>query len=426
VLENSHPLNKVLDNGLILKSISTEEEIERLADFNIYIHEEDVLAGMTRALIRHHPSTHSNEWLFVEDPKNGKIVSALCLIPWTLRYDSVTLKSAEMGIVGTLPEYRHQGLVRSLNEHFEELLDSDKYHLSHIQGIPYYYRQFGYEYALPLIGGWDLEFHDSPSNLPPMTEEFTFQKARVDDIHVLEQLHNNTMNKLDISAVRDVDIWNYLLTQADNLSELQETWLVQDKNNDTIGYVRIAQQGFAQGLIVDEASYLSYDAAIAVLYWLKKMGQEKHKPNIRLSMSDTSSLMTIAKAWGAKYRKRYAWQVKVPNPARLLQQIVPVLEQRIKNSPFENLTRSLIINLYREGYELVFENGQIITVNTLGFCEDAYEVRIPPNQFTQLVLGYRSCEELRDIYPDVSITGQAQPLIDVLFPKMESFLYILY
>jgi hypothetical protein len=39
------------------------------------------------------------------------------------------------------------------------------------------------------------------------------------------------------------------------------------------------------------------------------------------------------------------------------------------------------------------------------------------------VLGYRSREELRQCYPDVGIWGQSQYLVDVLFPKMEAYIY---
>lgn len=425
MLKQTQPLHRTLDNGLILKSISTVDEVEGLAEFNTLVHGDGLVGRMTRTMIQHHPSTHPNEWIFVEDPANGKIVSSLCLIPWTLKYGSVTLKSGEMGIVGTLPEYRHQGLIRSLDARFQELLDLGGYHLSQIEGIPYYYRQFGYEYALPLEGGWHLEFHNMPAQAPDSFADFSFRKATVDDIPLLDSFYGVAMSKLDISAVRTPDIWQYLVTQDDNLAGEQETWLVE-KGNQVVGYFRIAKQGFGQGMIVDETSYLPYDAILPVMVKLKQMAQERQKPYLRLSMPDSSPLIAMAKGWGAKYTGRYAWQMKIPDPARLLRQIAPVLEQRVQNSTYAGLNRSLILNLYRRGYELVFENGTITAVNEPGFCEDAYEVRIPPDCFTQLVLGHRNREELQAIYPDVGVSGNVQHLIDVLFPKMSAFLQIIF
>lgn len=414
-----------LDNGLLLKSIGSEEEIEKLAKFNAIIHEEEQVARMTRTLIQHHPSTHPKEWLFVEDPTTGEIVSSLCLLPWTLHYDTVEIRSGEMGIVGTLPEYRRRGLIRSLNQRFQELLIEDNYVLSHIQGIPYYYRQFGYEYTLPLEGGWELSLHSIPANAPDYIADFSFRQATVDDIPLLEQFYATATRDLDISAVRNPEIWRYLLTQEDNLQGLQETWLVLDKTHTPVGYFRIAKEGFRQGLIVDEASQLPHQATIAVLHHLKQVAIEREKPNIRLSMSESSPLIRIAKGWNAQSPWQYAWQIKTPSAKNLLQSIAPVLEKRIQNSPFANLTQSVIFDLYRHIIEIKFDNGQIIAVNELDTCDFA-SIRIPPTQFVQLVLGYKSREELQAMYFDIGVYGEAQYLVDVLFPKMTAFLNWIY
>jgi predicted N-acetyltransferase YhbS len=426
VLHNTKPFREVLENGLILKSVNAEEDIEHLAAFNVAVHNEEQLDRMTRTLIVHHPSTHPQEWLFVEDPANGKIVSSLCLIPWSLRYENVQLKAAEMGIVGTLPEYRHRGLIRMLNSRYKQLLDVGEYDLSHIQGIPYYYRQFGYEYALPLEGGWELGLHTIPNEVPLYALEYAFQKATIDDIPMLDRFYNAAMSKLQLSTLRDDAIWHYLIQQEANLQGLQETWLVQNKNHESLGYVRIAKEGFGLGLIVDEASDLSHPATIAVLHWLKRMAIEREKPYIRLSMTETCPLISVARAWGVQIERLYAWQIKFPDPARLLWHISPVLEQRVENSPFAGITQSVILNLYRQAYELKFEKGHITAVNAIGFCDEANMIRIPPMQFIPLVLGYKSREELQAVYPDFSIRGQSQYLVDVLFPKMKSFLHLIY
>ena len=423
---NIKPYTQTRANGLILKSISTEEEVERLAAFNVAIHGDDILDNMTRTLILHHPETHPQEWLFVEDPTNGKVVSALSLIPWTLHYGNVQLKAGEMAIVGTDEAYRRQGLIRALNERFKQLLDEGEYDLSHIQGIPYYYRQFGYEYALPLEGGWELALYKIPDELPDSVSGFSFQQAETADIPTLVQLYDSAMRNLDISAVRSEQIWQYLLDQEYNLQGLQETWLIKDAHKEAVGYVRVAKQGFGPGLIVDEASQLPHSVAVAVLRWLKNIAIERAKPYIRLSMTETCPLIPAAQAWGAHLEWSYAWQIKLPNPARFLRHIAPVLEERVAESSYAGHNQPFIINLYRQAYELQFGEGRIIAVNELGFYEGTNDIRIPPAQFVPLVLGYKTREELQAFYPDVSTSGQSQYLVDVLFPKMKSFLHLIY
>src|SRR5690606_28118854 len=128
-------------------SVTSEADGERLAAFNAQIHGDSV-ENMTRNLILRHPASRPKHWLFIDD-EAGRVTSSLCLIPWTWRYGSVTLRSGELGIVGTLPDYRHgkRSLIAVLMERFNELLDECEYDLSHIQGIPYYYRRYGYDYA---------------------------------------------------------------------------------------------------------------------------------------------------------------------------------------------------------------------------------------------------------------------------------------
>ena len=95
-----------------MKSLAGEEDVERLAAFNGAIHG-DELPPMIRTLLLHHPQTRPEHWLFVEDEAEGQVVSSICLIPWTWRYEDVELKAGQMEFVGTLEPYRHRGLIRA-------------------------------------------------------------------------------------------------------------------------------------------------------------------------------------------------------------------------------------------------------------------------------------------------------------------------
>jgi hypothetical protein len=407
-----------------MKYPGTPEDVERLAAFNALIHGEPAVADMTRGLIQRHPNTRPEEWPFIEDESTGQIVSSLCLIPWTWHYEEVTLKAGEMGIVGTLEPYRRRGLIRALDGYFKTLLRDGEYHLSHIQGIPYYYRQFGYEYALPLEGGWQIRGDQMPDDLPTEAQGYHFRAATVDDIPVLMPLYERAADKLDISAARSVEEWRYLLERPSQTGFNCEMVLVLDASDVAVGYVRIDRLGFGKGLIVGETSHLPHPAALAALHYLRSAMLERDKPYIKLLASDISPLVKAARAWGAHSEGRYAWQIHLPDVARLLRQIAPVLERRIAASPFAGLTETVTINLYHEAVELRFVQGKIISVANVGFRQwEENPINIPPLLFAPLVLGYRSREELRQCYPDVGIWGQSQYLVDVLFPKMEAYIY---
>jgi len=74
---------------------------------------------------------------------------------------------------------------------------------------------------------------------------------------------------------------------------------------------------------------------------------------------------------------------------------------------------------------LRFAVGRLTEVASLGFT-GGEAIRFSPLQFIPLVLGYRMVEELQDAYPDVSVAPTWRLLVDTLFPKVASFLYIIY
>lgn len=424
MLTSTTPYSRLLDGGLVMKSVADLHDTERLIAFNGQSFRQGV-AEMTRSLILHHPATRPEHWLYVEDELSGQIVSSLCIIPWSWRYEDVTLKSGEMGIVSTLESYRNRGIIRALVERFKALLREEEFDLSHIQGIPYFYRQFGYEYAMSLEAGWHIELRNVPDAPDEAVAPFGFRRATGDDVPVLMRLYDEGTCNLNISTVRNADIWRYMLEHTAGTDIEGETWLMLDANSQPAAYWRIALHGFGEGLIVSETSCLSIFAAESLLRWLKVTAAERNKPYVRFNLPVTNDLLKVARGWGAHDSGTYAWQIHVPDVARLLRKLSPVLERRIAASPFAGMSQKVLLNLYREVFEMQFERGELRAVNSIGFSDEG-EIRLPPNLLAPLVLGYRSREELRQMYPDVGIWGQAQYLVDVLFPKLESFIYTNY
>ena len=412
---------KELGDGLVLRTAASERDVERAAEFNGTIHGPEV-AAMTRGLFLYHPSTHREDLIFVEDEQSDQVVSSLCLIPWTWRYEDVTIPSGEMGIVGTLEDYRRRGLIRAQVALFKRRLTERGCLTSHIQGIPYYYRQFGYEYALPLEGGLRIEFRHVPA---PPDPPYAFRQATPDDIPTLMQLYDEAAGDLAIRTVRGEPIWRYLLTRAVDTETAIEFWLVLNGDGQVVGYVGIPEHHFGEELVACEVSRLGFDTALAVLNHLKTLGQERKKPGIRLNLPANSTLVRVARSFEDREPGTYAWQIHVPDVAALLRALAPVLERRIAASPFAGLTREVRISRYRETIALRFRAGRLAEVAKLGFTEGE-DIRFPLLTFTPLVLGYRTEEELHRAYPDVGVAPPSRLLVNTLFPKIDSFIYTIY
>jgi hypothetical protein len=420
-----------LGDGLVLKSVADEHDMNRVADLNSVIHDPGV-GDMARELILNHPDTRPEHWLYVEDSATSQVVSSICLIPWKLRYKDVTLSAGEVGLVGTLEPYRRRGLVRELFARHSELLQAGSYDLSHIQGIPYFYRQFGYQYAMPLEGGWRVELHAVPKLDEGAQETLTFRQAettgpaRVRDLQTLVQLYDEAAQELSISVQRDAGIWRYLLGPSRQTEMTAETWLIEGPDGTAAGYIRVSQHGFGDALILSEVSKLDAAAARAVLRKLKALAQEREKPSIRLNVPATSTLVQVAKHLGAHDLGTYAWQIHLPNVEQLLRKLGPILERRLAASPYAGFTHNLSFGMYRTAYELCFQAGKLAEVKSLGF-HDGGDIRVPPFLAAPLLLGHRTLEELRHIHPDASAAnGKWAHLAEILFPRVDSFLYTIY
>lgn len=415
------PYRRPLGDGLVLRTAASETDVERVAQFDGAIHGESI-TPVTRALFLHHPNTSGRDLIFVEDEGTGQVVSSLCVIPWTWRYEDVTIPTGEMGIVGTLDAYRRRGLIRQQVAFFKQRLTERGCLLSHIQGIPYYYRQFGYEYALPLEGGLRLELRHVPK---PPAAAFTFRPATSGDLATLVQLYNDAARDLAIAAQRDEATWRYLLEHTPGGETECDDIIVEDGSGAVAGYVRVPHSHFGEELTVNEASRLSADAALATLVHLKTLAEQRGKPGLRLCIPANSSLLQVARPFTDREYGAYAWQIHVPDMAALLRALTPVLERRIAASPLAGLTQDVEICLFRETVALRFIAGKLSEVANLGF-KGRGAISIPPLQFIPLVLGYRSLDEQRRAYPDVGVHPSSRLLVETLFPKVSSFIYTIY
>jgi len=117
------------------------------------------------------------------------------------------------------------------------------------------------------------------------------------------------------------------------------------------------------------------------------------------------------------------WYIRVPDLVRFVQQVAPALERRLASSAQAGYTGDLAIDFYRGGLRLAFDEGRLAVVERWQRpLWGESKIGFPPLVFLQLLFGYRSLHELRNLYPDVWAEGEAAPVLDALFPKRQSSL----
>ena len=60
-------------------------------------------------LLLHFPKMEDRYWFIAEEKNSGEVAAACALLPWQWKMDSITLKVAEMGIVGTGESQKNNG-----------------------------------------------------------------------------------------------------------------------------------------------------------------------------------------------------------------------------------------------------------------------------------------------------------------------------
>jgi hypothetical protein len=108
-----------------------------------------------------------------------------------------------------------------------------------------------------------------------------------------------------------------------------------------------------------------------------------------------------------------------------LQLITPVLNERLAGSVFASYTGEITCDLYPNGLRFKIERGRLVGIDP--WRPPPYDPEAsfgcPPLVFLQLLLGYRTIQELSAIYPDVSVAEKYKLLVATLFPKQQSRVY---
>lgn len=410
-----------LTDHLRLRTVRDERDIDRFAAFHTMVN--DATQGQTCAnLLRHHPAITPANFLLVEDELTGEIVSTVCLIPWSCRYEEITCQVAMLEMVVTHPAYRQRGLVRTLIGHFHQMVKQRHFDFSIIEGIPYYYRQFGYGYAGDHWRYDALPVGRIPA-LTPAEARYHWRPATVADIPTLVQLYDRNLADVQVATLRDAAYWDYLLAQAQYPVELIE----DPQTGQAVGYICTLTSADHQYSRVVESSIASAEVAWAVLANLKAVTTCE----IHLGWPESNMLVRLARTLGSTTAPPDQWLLRVPDMACFLMRIGPVLERRLAAAAYAGLTLDLTINLYRQAFRLGFVAGKLQYVAELGFVDasmgaDGGDLCIPADAFVRLLFGYRTLTELGDAWPDIGIKPARRHLFDVLFPKMNFYFWMPY
>jgi hypothetical protein len=396
------------------------------------------------------PYMGPGDFAIVEDTgRPGRpIVACTCLWRLRWRYGGIALGVGQPEMVATDADYRQRGLSRALFEMVHARSAAEGHLVQAITGIRYFYRNFGYEYALDLEGGCLVPAAAIPEKQGDGVEAYSLRLATLDDIPDLVRLYDLPSPASFVWHEASEAFWRHHITSWEEPFVRQagptgtalygRLYMILGRGGQITGYASLAAKRWDSDLVVFA---LQMDAGVNwqasapdLLRALRAFGQqvpaidETTRPfgAINFNLGHTHPIYAVLRETvPLRELPPYAWYVRVPDIPAFLQRVAPVLEARLAGSLLPGYTGELKIDFYRDGLRLRFAQGRLARAEPWqapAYGNDA-SAGFPPFVSVQLLFGYRSLDELRAFLPDVWASPEAALVLDSLFPKQPAIVH---
>ncbi len=332
----------------------------------------------------------SDTWLVSR--VNGQVAACLQMLEVDVRVGTRNLIGGSVEFVASDPAHEGKGLIRSLIQRFHEHEVERESLVQVIEGIPYFYRRFGYEYALP-----------TPSDLVvshplPRLAHWVVRTATPDDGRLITDLQQTAQAGADVVVGHSARTWQWILR-----SPVYRILIAS--NGDRRAMARVCKYG--------ETSYM-FDVA----------GDQEGSLAIAADISNEGPLHVLRRPGSTDDIERaasidprsYARYGRIGDLRPLLARLLPELNRRI--APLELGDRTTAISHYGSSTEIEIRDGSIAHIRQGGRMQAVFSagaLGVPPDLVATLVLGPLGAEEMRRRHPDV-IFDPSDPLWPALFP----------
>lgn len=336
-----------------------------------------------------------------------RVACSLCLIPERLRVGEVTFRAGQVEYVATAADREGQGLVRKVLELAHRWSVHDGNLVELIAGIPHYYRQFGYEYALPfprlrmVSPGVDLR--------PP--PGWSVRPATVDDIPELQRLQQAAQAASDVAVLPGDDAWwRWWIT-----TRQEPGWWVAHHASGGVGAagtVGAGPPGVGDALGLVGAPAADEPAALRAL--LSAVGGAATVAGRPAAIEERAGVTAPLAGATHLHPRRYSVYARIADPIAFLDALRPELDRRLAASPWQGATGALEISTYRRAFAVRCEDGRVTSVEET--APTGRGVQVPPDKVATLLLGRYGAAGLAEREDDVLLDPDVAGVADVLFP----------
>ncbi len=393
------------------------------------------IAAWVEDLLDGHPSVVPADFLVAEESTTGRPVASLVGLRQDWSLAGVRLPVAQIELVGTAPEHRGNRLTERLFATLHQRYAAGRVPLQVIEGIPYFYRRLGYDYALANDGGATV-----PAAALPATEQdrpddvggLTVRPATIADAEALADIDHCLADGATLTCLRDAAQWRYEIVGRRPANLSRRVVAVLEHGTDVRGYlVHGARLSAAGELMVFAAACkrpADWPQAAAMHAHLGHIGRQYEAlagqpfSAVRPILGPDHPLVRLAPP-GVPRRPR-GWYVRTSDPADLIARLQPLLRARWHTADLRWPEPALIISLYGRAARLEFTNGELTAATVMRdtvspSTDPRTHAAIPPGALLQLALGHRTLPEVLHAWPDCLLRDRAtEHFLTAAFPRV--------
>jgi len=385
---------------------------------------DDEVAMMIDDFYYRSPVSKDNVYFYARDIDTNEIVGTLSLLYIPLRYGHVKLKAAEYGVAATSKKYRGLGINKKLTEMFFAECIKKNYNLVMLEGIPYFYRRYGFNYAVPM-GGYKLRVKGQNFGVNK-ENKISLELAESKDVDIISDDFNISSKCADLCNVKERGIINAQISSYRSETMRKEYYLIKVGGTKVVGYLAldISENNLVISDISNNLSFGIYRGVLSTLFD-NILINKKNKDSFSINVPDRSKFVSYLKTIGVVENKSYSWQFKILDEFQFLKCIKPVLEERVQDSIYAAEEIEFNYNNYHQIINFKIKNGKINIAK--GKWENANgDFKLNSQGAIKLFLGQYKLEEIQTFLPDCQVSNQYRELVEIIFPKMDPQMYMNY
>jgi hypothetical protein len=322
---------------------------------------------------------------------------------YPMRVGSILLKSAGIGAVVTLEDYRKQGLMTWAVEESFIAMRKNGYDLSILRGRHYY--KFGYRRAWNYVTTKLNPTHQPPEPVPDFDLKLPYRPLGPDDMAQVTMLYNQQYGDVSGSCVRPT----YPMLEEGEMGAYG--WF---DGEQLLGYVRALAKEDKSAVQCLEATG-DPEQGLAVLRELieKEACAELHF----FTMPKDHPILQIIRQGACTIEDRYfrhtGWQVKVINLESTLTKLLPLFEDRLAHSHLSGWQGRLGLDGDDGEYALEIHAGKVAVSDEI----DSPDMIAAGPSLGRLLIGSDDPVEIVR-QEGVDTFGMGGELLTVLFPNL--------